>query len=214
MCQTPMWGSPSTTDSTWTPNFFVPSCPRLIRGILLSTENCWLPTWWCVISISAGGQGVPHPYRPQVSHLCSVLSFRAVVSQATAAALLPSGAHGRHTPCGQPARTMWQRMPCWDQRSRGRAVVGLFQAKTCHRQVPITRLTPLHLHIRSVLWLTVWTFGGCMYVCVQLDQRPTRNNQLFGSSLTKKISEYSDNMWNDLRIQIFSANLNLYSKIT
>jgi hypothetical protein len=40
-------------------------------------------------------------------------------------------------------------------------------------------------------------------VCVQLDQRPTRNNRLFGPSLTKKIlSAYSDNMWNDLQIRI------------
>jgi hypothetical protein len=29
-------------------------------------------------------------------------------------------------------------------------------------------------------------FKGTLYECVQLDQRLTRNNQLFGSSLTKK----------------------------
>jgi hypothetical protein len=41
------------------------------------------------------------------------------------------------------------------------------------------------------------------YACMQLDQRPTRNNQLFGPSLTKKfISSYSDNTRNDLQIRI------------
>ncbi len=53
-------------------------------------------------------------------------------------------------------------------------------------------------------------FKGTPYECVQLDQRLTRNNQLSGSSLTKKIlSPYSDNTWNDLRIQNISANSNL-----
>jgi hypothetical protein len=42
------------------------------------------------------------------------------------------------------------------------------------------------------------------YVCVQLNRRPTRNNLLFGPTLTKKfLSAYSDNMRNDLQIQIF-----------
>ncbi len=50
---------------------------------------------------------------------------------------------------------------------------------------------------KGILFKKVYT------VCVQLDQRPTRNNQLFGPSLTKKIlSAYSDNMRNDLRIWI------------
>ncbi len=43
------------------------------------------------------------------------------------------------------------------------------------------------------------------FVRVQQDHRPTRNNQLFGSSLTKEIIiAYSDNMQNDLWIKHLS----------
>ncbi len=48
------------------------------------------------------------------------------------------------------------------------------------------------------------------YVCVQLDQRPTRNNLLFSPSLTKKcISVYSGNTQIDLLIKI-SRQIQIY----
>jgi hypothetical protein len=63
------------------------------------------------------------------------------------------------------------------------------------------------LNIRNII-IFFTAFKGVYYkkqcVCVQLDQRTTRNNQLFSTRLTNKfLSSYSNNMQNDLQIRIY-----------